>query len=252
MVDRSTLRAAPLQAGFGAALLFAAMAALPTVALAQSAAPAPKPAAPAAAKPAAPKPGEAKPAPAAEGEAAGPAQLQPGQPNPWVKLCSKDGQNRDVCLIAQELRTDEGQVVGSVAVREIAGDPKKILLIAVPPLNLIQPGLRVGIDKGKLEEGKYTICFPNACYAEMAVTDAFIATMKKSTVLVVRTLNMQEKQQPYPFGLAGFKDAYEGPGLDPNAPPPGTGASANQQQLQQELEKRADEARAKLTNQPKP
>ena len=43
---------------------------------------------------------------------------------------------------------------------------------------------------------------------------------------VVRTLNMQEKQQPYPFGLAGFKDAYEGPGLDPNAPPPGTGASA--------------------------
>lgn len=258
MDDRCKRSAAPILAGRGAALLLAAAVAMPIAASAQTTpsqpAPAARPAAPApapAAKPAAPA---AKPAaPAAGAAAAAPkegegAKLAPGQPNPWVKLCSKDAEKRDVCLVAQELRSDQGQVVGSVAIREIQNDPKKILLIAVPPLNLIQPGLRVGVDKGKLEEGKYTICFPNACYAEMPISDQFIAGMKKGQVLVVRTLNLQEKQQAYPFTLAGFKDAHEGEGIDPNAP---AQAAAGQAELKQELERRADEARQKLTNEAK-
>lgn len=272
MDDRCKRSAAPILAGRGAALLLAAAAvAMPIAASAQTtpaqpapaarpaapppapaarpAAPAATPAAPAQAKPAAPaaKPGAPAAAAAAPKEGEG-AKLAPGQPNPWVKLCSKDAEKRDVCLVAQELRGDQDQVVGSVAIREIQNDPKKILLIAVPPLNLIQPGLRVGVDKGKLEEGKYTICFPNACYAEMPISDQFIAGMKKGQVLIVRTLNLQEKQQAYPFTLAGFKEAHEGEGIDPNAP---AQAAAGQAELKQELERRADEARQKLTNEAK-
>lgn len=261
MDDRCKRSAAPILAGRGAALLLAAAAvAMPIAASAQTTpaqpAPAARPATPApapAARPAAPAAKPATPAAPAAGAAAAPkegeaAKLAPGQPNPWVKLCSKDAEKRDVCLVAQELRSDQGQVVGSVAIREIQNDPKKILLIAVPPLNLIQPGLRVGVDKGKLEEGKYTICFPNACYAEMPISDQFIAGMKKGQMLVVRTLNLQEKQQAYPFTLAGFKDAHEGEGIDPNAP---AQAAAGQAELKQELERRADEARQKLTNEAK-
>ncbi|MEJ1159056.1 invasion associated locus B family protein [Prosthecomicrobium sp. N25] len=251
MADRSKREAGRMIARFGAVACMAlGAAALPTLAVAQTppaAAPtapaAPKPAAPAA-KPAAPaaKPAEAAKAPEVDG-----AKLQPGQPNPWVKLCSKDPEGRDICLIAQELRTEDGQVVGSVALREISGDPKKMLLIAVPPNYLVQPGLRIGVDKGKREEAKYTICFPNACYAEMPVSDPFIAGMKKGQVLVVTTLNLQEKPQNFPFGLAGFKESHEGPGIDPTKDP------QSQAQLEQELQKRAEELRQKLSaDKPKP
>lgn len=257
--------------GLGVVMLLTAAFVLPGVATAQTPPPPPPPVAPPkppAAQPAQPRPPAAaqsaqprppaaaqpaqrppaqgaKPAAAAAAPEAEP-QLAPDQPNPWVKICSKDQEKRDVCLVAQELRTDQGQLVGSVALREIAGDPKKMLLIAVPPLALIQPGLRVGVDKAKREEASFTICFPNACYAEMQVSDAFIASMKKSQVLVVTTLNLQEKPQNYPFGLAGFKIAHEGPGIDPTA------NAQNQQQLEQQLQKRADELRQKLSaEQPK-
>lgn len=248
MAYRLTRTAVRTIAGLGAATLVALAvpaAAQTSPAQPQAPAAAPKPAAPAAtpAKPAAPKP--AAPAAAAPAEG-GPAKLAEGQPNPWVKLCSKDNEKRDVCLVAQELRTDDGQVVGSVAIREIGGDAKKMLLVAVPPNFLIQPGLRIGVDKGKREEAKYTICFPNACYAEMPISDPFIAGMKKGQVLVVTTLNLQEKPQNFPFGLAGFKESHEGPGIDPTAD------AQKQQELEQELQKRAEELRQKLTTEKKP
>jgi invasion protein IalB len=211
---------------------------------------APKPATPPATapKPATPPAAAPKPAvPAAPQAAAPPAD--PNEPNRWVKLCSKNQEQKLDCLVAQEVRTDQGQPVFSVALRETEGESKRVLLIAVPPLNLIQPGLRIGVDKGKREEAKYTICFPNLCYAEMPVSDQFLASMKTGQALVVTTLNLQEKAQNFPLSLAGFKTTHEGEGIDPTAVQQ---TQQNQQQLQQELQKRAEEARQKLTaEQPK-
>jgi len=206
---------------------------------------APKPAA-TPAKPATPAPAAAAPAPAAPatpptGDA---AQAQdPNQPILWVKLCSKDQEGKNICLTAYELRDEKGQVVASVALREIDGDPKKMMLIAVPPLMLIQPGLRISVDKGKQEEGKYTICFPNACYAEVPASDAFIQQMKKGTGLYIVTLNTQGKAITFPLRLYGFKEKNEGPGIDPTQV---AKQNDDQQQLQQELQKRADEAAKSL------
>jgi invasion protein IalB len=108
---------------------------------------------------------------------------------------------------------------------------------------LIQPGLRVSVDKGKQEEGKYTICFPNACYAEVQATDALIQQMKKGTGLYIVTLNTQGKAITFPIRLFGFKEKNEGPGIDPNQVAKQQG---DQQQLQQELQKKADEAAKNL------
>lgn len=214
-----------LRSTFGigvAGALFAALAL--TAAPAGAQAPAPKPAA----KPAA----AAKDAPAAKEEAA--------DPLPWIKICSKDAEKKNVCLVAKELHSQEGQLVASVALRDVEGDPKKVLLIAVPPVVLIQPGMRVQIDKGKQMEAKYTICFPNACYAEMDIADKAIDEMKKGKALVVTSLNIQQKPMAFPFILSTFKTAAEGEGIDPSA------GQKNQEQLQQELQKRAEEAAKKL------
>jgi invasion protein IalB len=207
----------------------------------------PKPTKPAA-KPAPAKP--ATPAPATDANAA--PQQDPNQPILWVKLCSKDAKDpaaKNVCLTAYELRDEKGQVVASVALREIEGDTKKTLLVAVPPLMLIQPGLRVSVDKGKQEEGKYTICFPNACYAEVPISDALIQQMKKGTGLYVVTLNTQGKPITFPIRLFGFKERNEGPGIDPTQ---AAKQNDDQNKLQQELQKRADEAAKNLGATPTP
>lgn len=237
MADSSLRPMLPtIESGFGRSLLAAVAAvaflAAPVIASAQT--PAPTPPTKAAPKPAAP----AKEAPAKETPAK--AAEAPEDPLPWVKICSKDADKKNVCLVAKEVRSAEGQLVASVALRDIEGDAKKVLLIAVPPVVLIQPGMRVQVDKSKQQEAKYTICFPNACYAEMELSDASIAEMKKGKALIVTSLNIQQKPMSFPFQLSTFKTAAEGPGIDPNA------GKQNQEQLQQELQKRAEEAAKKL------
>lgn len=232
--------------GFGAMPAFAqdaATPAKPAAKPAQPAKPAAKPAAPAAQAPAAQPPAPSAGDPQQQAQDA-------NQPILWVKLCSKDPKDPDAkmqCLTAQELRDDRGQVVASVALREIDGDPKKTMLVAVPPLMLIQPGLRVSVDKGKQEEGKYTICFPNACYAEVPVSDNLVQQMKKGQVLYVVTLNTQGKPITFPLRLNGFKEKNEGPGIDPAEL---AQQAQEQDKLQQELQKRADDAAKKLQQTP--
>lgn len=250
MTDKS-LRAtvSTIPTGLGRLLLAAvASVALPLAASAQTITPTPlpgKPAAPAASpapaaeakpKPAAPKPA----APAADHKVAVPDLKPEDDPNPWVRVCSKDEDKKNTCLVAKELRDANNRLIGQVAVREVEGDPKKVLMISVPPPVLVQPGLRVGIDNGKLEEGKFTICFPNTCLAEMPISDQFVADMKKGKVLMVRTLDLQQKAMGFPFILVTFKQAAEGPAIDPSA------GQQSQEQLQQQLQKKAEEAAKKL------
>ncbi|WP_165498358.1 invasion associated locus B family protein [Siculibacillus lacustris] len=212
---------------------------------------APKPATPAAPKPAtpaAPAPAATAPKPAAAAPAAPTAPVATADdPAPWIKICSRDADKKNVCLVAKEFRSPEGQLIASVAMRDVEGDPKKVLLIAVPPVVLIQPGMRVAVDKGKADEAKYTICFSNACYGELNLGDQMGADMKKGQNLVVTALNIQQKPMQFAFPLTSFKQASEGPGLDPTAD------QQNQEQLQQQLQKRAEEAAKKLSGDaPKP
>ena len=172
---------------------------------------------------------------------AGAQTVEPSSDTPWVKVCNTDPQsNKEICVITQELRTDTGQFLASVAVREISGEARKTLLLAVPPGMLIQPGLRVQVDEGKQTEAKYSICFPNACYSDLVIDDAFIESMKKGGALGLTTLNQQGKQVPFRLTLTGFTKVYDGDPIDAAA------LQQRQQQLQSELQKRAEEARQKL------
>ncbi|MHC5653632.1 invasion associated locus B family protein [Stappia sp.] len=172
--------------------------------------------------------------------------VEPPADTPWVKICNTDPQSKkEICVVTQELRTDTGQFLASVAVREIAGEARKTLLIAVPPGMLIQPGLRVQIDTGKQSEAKYGICFPNACYSELVIEDEFIASLKKGGNLILTTLNQQAKQVPFQLTLTGFTKVYDGAPIDAAA------LQQKQQQLQSELQKRAEEARQKLIDKQK-
>lgn len=189
-----------------------------------------------------PAPAAGAPAPAAPAAGPGPMTANPTTPQPnWVKICNTDPQaKKEVCLTSRDVKADTGQTIASIAVRQVSGENKKFFLAAVPPGLLIQPGVRVAVDQSTPANGKYSICFPNACYAEIEITDAFFANLKKGTNLVVQAMNQQAKTVNFPVGLGGFTKAYDGPSLDPKI------VQAEREKANEELNKRAAEMRDKL------
>jgi hypothetical protein len=71
--------------------------------------------------------------------------------------------------------------------------------------------------------------------------------MKKGTGLYIVTLNTQGKPITFPIRLYGFKEKNEGPGIDPTQIAKQQG---DQEQLQEQLQKRADEAAKSLGAKP--
>jgi invasion protein IalB len=212
---------------------------------------APGPDAAAQTKSTAPAPAQKGASPAPKGDAAKGAQGQQVQqavaiPSPWTKICNRDPQaNKEVCLVAQDIRAETGQFLASVAVREVEGEPKKQFIIAVPPGMQLQPGMRVVIDKHEPMPARYTICFPNACYGDIDIDTKFIDMMRKGQALTVQAINQVGRTVNFTLVLKDFGKAYEGPAVDPKE------IEAQQQKLREGMQKQADEVLKKLESQKK-
>jgi len=164
-----------------------------------------------------------------------------GADNPWNKLCGEDARTKkQVCFTVRELRTDSGQFLASAGVREVDGETRKILLVQTPVAMLIQPGIRVQVDQNTQVPGKFTICMPNACFAEIPITEEFTASMKKGKDLIITTQNQQAKALNFPISLSGFTTSYEGPAIDTAA------LQRQRDQLASEVQRKAKEAQQKL------
>jgi invasion protein IalB len=244
-----------------------ALAAASSVALAQQP-PAPAPAAPAA-KPrppaAKPKPpaAAARPAapeaqqqmPAAPGPAPAQGQAQAGgeqqQPqliySPWTKFCLKTDQNdpnaKQVCFTGKDARIESGMPIAAVVVIEQQGEPKKLLQVTLPLHLLLQPGTRLIVDQDPPLSAPYFQCVEIGCLARYEATPELIAKMKKGQQLFVQAINQNNQPITVPLPLAEFGKAYDGPPTDPKV------LQEQQDKLQEELQRRADEARKHLEEQ---
>jgi invasion protein IalB len=218
-------------AGFMVALLVAAPA------LAQAP---PAPAAKQPAKPAAPKqaPGAAPAAPAPQQTGQEAPQLMY---SPWMKVCGKgpDTNNKQVCVITKDGRLENGMPVAIVQLFEPEGEAK-ILRVTVPLGMQLAHGTRMIIDQEQPAQQPYKICFPVGCMSDYPVTDDIVAKMKKGQTITVQAINMQGTPISLPLPLADFAKAYDGPATDPKA------FEEQQRKLQDELQKKAEEARKKL------
>jgi invasion protein IalB len=176
-----------------------------------------------------------------------PANATPNLSGPqpeWVKVCSTDQQNkREVCQVSRDLRAETGQTLASVAIREIKGG-KRGLVMAIPPGMQIQPGVRVFVDKQQAISGKFSVCMQNACFVEAELTDAMLASFKKGTTLNLQALNVQGRGVTLPIGLSGFAKAYDGAALDPKS------LAQDQERLKQQLMERAKKAQAEAGQAP--
>jgi len=164
------------------------------------------------------------------------AQAPIAQPD-WEKVCGKIKEEQE-CHTSRKRLAATGQPIAQFLVIE-RGD-KKLLQVAVPPVALIQPGVQVKIDDAEPTGVKYVVCTPNECLALGEINDDFVGKLKKGKSVIITMLNPQGKPINFEISLVGFTAVYEGPGIDPQE------AEARQQKLEDELKKKADEARQQL------
>jgi invasion protein IalB len=211
----------------------------------------PTPPAPPAPK-AAPKPAPKAPQKPAEAPAAQQPQAQAPageQPqlifSPWTKFCLKgqEANAKQVCFTGKDGRVESGMPVVAAVLIEPENEPKKVLRVTLPLGMSIQPGTRVIVDQGQPMTGPYVICFNNGCMADYEASGELIGKLKKGQGLVIQGINGAGQPISLVVPLTDFAKAYDGPPTDPKK------FEEQQKQLQDELQKRAEDARKKLEGQ---
>jgi invasion protein IalB len=223
-----------------------------------------------AAKPAKPAPEAQQTAPAPAEPPAAQAQqgqqgAQPGQPgqqgqngqqqvqlifSPWTKFCLKgqpgqqpDPNAKQVCFTGKDARVESGQPVAAAVLIEPEGQERKILRITLPLGMQLVHGTRMIIDQNQPMTAPYVICFTNGCMADYEANADMIGKLKKGQGLVLQGINATGQPISLVMPLGDFAKAYEGPPTDPKV------FEEQQRKLQEELQRRADEARKKLESQ---
>ncbi|MGN6410991.1 MAG: invasion associated locus B family protein [Nitrobacter sp.] len=161
---------------------------------------------------------------------------------PWTKFCLKgqDAKAKQVCFTGKDGRIESGQPVIAAVIIEPEGEPKKILRVTLPLGMQLVHGTRIIIDNNPPQQSPYVICFANGCMSDYELTADMLANLKKGQNLIVQAINSNGAPLTLPLPLAEFAKAYDGPPTDPKV------FEETQKKLQEELQKRAAEARAKL------
>jgi invasion protein IalB len=210
--------------------------------------------------PPAPK-GPARPAPVPKGapaqKPAAPGAEAPQQPpaaeaqqpqliySPWTKFCLKgqEANAQQVCFTGKDGRIESGMPVVAAVLIEPEGGTKKVLRVTLPLGMQLPQGTRVIVDQGQPMNAPYIICFTNGCMADYEASAELIGKLKKGQGLVVQGINSQGQPISLVLPLSDFGKAYDGPPTDPKV------FEEQQKKLQDDLQKRAEEARKKLEGQ---
>jgi len=165
--------------------------------------------------------------------------------SPWAKFCDKgkDANAQQVCFTGKDARIESGMPVVAAVLIEPEGEPKKILRVTLPLGMQLVHGTRVIIDQNQPLTAPYVICFTNGCMADYEANPDMIGKMKGGQGLVVQAINSTGQPISLVLPLSDFAKAYDGPPTDPKV------FEEQQKKLQEELQRRADEARKKLEQQ---
>jgi invasion protein IalB len=166
--------------------------------------------------------------------------------SPWTKLCLKQNNApnaKQVCFTRKEA-LESGTVVIGATLIESEGEVTKILRVTLPLGLQLAQGTRVIVDSNQPMTEPFGICLPDGCLADYNASDGdLIAKMKKGQGLAIQAINSTGQPISLTLPLSDFAKAYDGPPTDPKV------FEAQQKKLQEESQRRADEARKKLDQQ---
>ena len=112
-----------------------------------------------------------------------------------------------------------------------------MLRVTLPLGMSIQPGTRVIVNDGQPMTGPYIICFNNGCMADYEASGELIGNLKKGQGLVIQGINGVGRPLSLVVPFGELAKAYDGPPTDPKV------FEEQQKKLQEELQRRAEEAR---------
>ena len=209
---------------------------------------APKAAPKAPAQKAAPAQKGGTPAPAGAPQAGGEQAIPPLIYSNWTKICGKgpEAGAKQVCQTGKDGRLESGQPVVAAVIIEMDGETKKVLQVTLPPGVLLPRGTRVVVDQDEPSAvvGSFLVCANGGCIAQLEANADIIGKLKKGQNLYVQAYNMAQNVMTLALPLGDFAKAYDGAPTDPKE------LEEKNKKLQDELQKRALEARQKLEQQP--
>ena len=136
----------------------------------------------------------------------------------------------------------------SINLFDVAGEERRKLRFLILPIGmLLKPGFRVIIDKGEPIEGRYDMCFQNACSAEIDIGAKTLEALKKgqnmAVVMRVPGGDVSGRELTFNVPLKDLGTAFDGKPTDPKV------LEQQRQALQQQLQKKAEEQRKMLEQQ---
>ncbi len=199
----------------------------------------------------------AEPPAAAAPQAANP-QPAPRMPqfifSPWAKFCGKgrDAQANQTCYTGGDAHTEAGQPLVGAALIEPEGEAKKLFRITLPNPLLLEYGARVIVDQQPPMTAPFFTCVAKGCMADYEATPDLIGKLKHGRTLTIQAINLAGAALSFPLPLADFAKANEGPATDPKVleeQQAQQGEKLQDEKIQDEVEKRADEVLKRLEGQ---
>jgi len=180
-----------------------------------------------------------------------PEQPAPSSPpqttySSWTKFCEKGPQETDkrVCFISEYGQYETGPTAVVATLIEPEGS-RKAFLLTLPLGVQLREGMRVIIDQGQPIDARYSVCRSNGCTAEIEASGELIEKLKSGKGLTVQGVDYAGYELSYSLPLQTFAKAYDGA--------PVTAQELEQQRkLQEDLMRRAAEARKRTEGQPPP
>ena len=197
------------------------------------------------------QPAPGTPAPQGQPQPAPPSKVDLVSPEPqWAKFCAKQPANgKEACATMRDFSTSADQPpMISINLFDVAGEERRKLRFLILPIGmLLKPGFRVVIDKNEPIEGKYDMCFQNACSAEIDIGAKTLETLKKgqnmAVIMRVPGGDVSGRELTFNIPLKDLGPAFDGKPTDPKV------LEQQRLALQQQLQKKAEEQRKMLEQQ---
>jgi invasion protein IalB len=138
-----------------------------------------------------------------------PDPVKPGEQPKQQK--PEEMKKTNVCLTQVDVRDNATAIlIGKLAVRQIAGQPKPQLLAMLPLGSMLPPGALVKIDDKEPIKLAYTTCDQAGCYAEAAIEPVLIDQMKSGKQIAYLGIDVTGRALSIPLPLDGFAKAHDG------------------------------------------
>ena len=140
--------------------------------------------------------------------AADPRAAQLTYAPPWVKSCLAE-----TCFVGSGARGACHPSGGGLSV--VTGNNKRLSLSAYfATTRPLEGAITVRIDQGNPISIPVSKCIATSCASELGIDGEFVERLKRSQTIEMEAMDAGHRKVSLSLSLAGFAEAYDGPGIE--------------------------------------